>query len=150
MKTIDDSGMTIPEIMGEMMERGYVVTGVQGSVSLMKMQTDSDSKITINPGADNVSVIAGFETKLHAICRYLEIRDEKEPVVARMIEWSGQVRYEIGRNIKFHILTNFKAMTYEEAVELGKIQADAFFESRPDLTSFGYKEIKVRPAITGA
>jgi hypothetical protein len=145
-KIVEDSGMMIPEIMGEMMEKGYLVTGQQGSVSLMKMPTDSDPKTTINAGADNPSILTGFETKLHAIARYLQIRHEKEPVVPILIEWSGQVRYEIGRNIKFHELSGIMAETYSEAMRLGTEQADAFIEGRPDLKQFGYKEVRVRPA----
>lgn len=146
MQAIEDSGQTIPEIMGEMMERGYVVTGQQGSVSLMKIATDSDPKVTINPGVENPSVLTGFETKMHAIVRYLEIRTLKEPVVPKLIAWTGLVRYEVGRNIKFHELEPIQAATYEEAMDQAKDLADSFIESHPDLKAFGYKEVKVRPS----
>ena len=145
---VEHFGYEIPALMGEMMERGYIVTGTEGNVTLMKMATDSDPKTLINPDltASDRTRIGGLQTRMHALAKYLLIRDLPEAHAPKMTTWACQMLYQVGRDVKIVNLEQVQSITYEEAKDLARVQADAYIEARPELHKFGYKEVKVRPA----
>ena len=143
---IEQSGKTIVEIMGEMMEHGYIVTGTEGNVSLKKIATESDPKTIIN-NKENSHSIDGILTKAHAVAVYLRIRDLEEIKPQKLISWQGTALYYIGKYPQFYY-KNVEAYTPEEAKDMVIAQTKEFFNSNPELHGTNYKEVKVKPIFT--